>query len=333
MSPWYFLVAALAVLAALLLFGFVGCVGDDPTLVSTENQPDGNPDPTATAEKKGTLVGFWQLQEPAGTPIGGTAADAKGLHDGTYKTQQVTEDDTLHSPGSASPPTLNLGVPPGLLDYIPNTSMEVNGGYVEVPFSPTLNSAAFSVVALAQPEWDRTKLGYYYCLLESSAPVPAVGQGKRLGFAIYAGPTTPDPGQPYQWQVWLGDGASFQRVPATKPSASTVEFNRTLLAVTYDGTKLKFYVYYPGSDADPTSKSSDLDNVTVIDTKVAFMPNLNDESLFIGMGRSLFPLGAGPPQDLLYPFNGKIQNVAVYQNALQDSDVASLVLADFKITS
>lgn len=332
-SYWYFLLTPVAVMSALLLFGFVGCVGDDVSGISTVDQNNGDPDPYGTAQSKGQLEGQWKLQEPASTTIpGGTAMDEKGLHNGTYKVQAVTEDTTPHSPASASPPSLNLGVPPGLLDYVSNTSMEVNGGYVEVPFSPTLNPAAFSVVAVVQPEWDRTKLGYYYCLVESSAPVPTSSQGKRLGFAIYAGPATQSPGEPYRWQVWLGDGSSFQRVPDTKPTASVVEFNRTILALTYDGSHLKFYIYYPGSVNDPKS-ASDLDNITAIDSNASFSPNLNDESLFIGIGRSLFPVGTGPTQDLLYPFNGKIQNVLVYKNALKDSDIASLVLADFKIAS
>ena len=122
-SERYFFVAPVAVLAALLLFRFVGCqkfeAADDSGFAK---QSDGNPDYVATIMRETSLVSYWRLQKPANLPIPGTAKDEKGVNPGTYKKIQLAQDTKRHSPATDAPGTRKLGVSPGLLGFSPSTS-------------------------------------------------------------------------------------------------------------------------------------------------------------------------------------------------------------------
>ena len=71
MLVWYFLLGALAVLAALLLFGFVGCGLD---VIGTGAAAADYP--TTISQTPG-LVAYWRLQEPSSTPVPSSGGAAK----------------------------------------------------------------------------------------------------------------------------------------------------------------------------------------------------------------------------------------------------------------
>src|SRR5438105_12560024 len=162
MSEWYFLASPVAVLAILLLFRFIGCqsftAADEPTVETTPG-PDGNPvaDYAATVLEDDP-VSYWRLQEkhsaepPTGPAVpapntvtaGGTAKDEKGANNGTYKSVKVQPPAPPPPPppapslsdSPAAPGLLSLEAP-GLLELTgqQSTALNVDGGYVEVPFS------------------------------------------------------------------------------------------------------------------------------------------------------------------------------------------------------
>ena len=315
------LLTPFAVLLILLLFGFAGCdrvLGLDaiiPIPATYETNIKGET----------SLVAYWRLGDPAGTavPSTGTAADDTGGHPGNYNSAVITADTKRHS--FSAPGTITLGITPGLLEVTkPNDEtadpcIEVNGAFVEVPFDAVLNPVPFTFEAWVNPEFASDPNNNFYSLVETSAP--AGGGLKKLGFGLYAGPANPASAtpQPYQWQVWMGNGANFQQVAV---ASDNLMFNQiTYLALTYDpgipAPNLILYVYYPGTNQDLSFNS-----VAKIQGNVTnFRPNnqLGGGSFLIGMGRNLFPgvtVDPVPLQPFLYAFNGKIQEVALYNKAL-----------------
>ena len=316
MSDLYFLLAAVAVLAILSLFRFINAVGCEKVfpLDSIEVCYEATYPLTVIKEPP---VAYWRLQEPSsaeppgpappvGAPpvSGGTAKDemGQGLNPGVYKKIQL-------APGSnsaAAPGTLILGVP-GLLTpeeptEEPSTSMEVDGGFVEVPFTSALHAPSFTVEALVWPDSATSnETDIFRTVIESSGD--DVSNSPTRGYGIYAGPEDfTVPNLPSVWQVWMGNGSTFQ--PVIKAPAQHLVFDKpTYLAVTFDGSEITLYVYYANID----------NGLFLSSVSFSYQPETTT-SLFIGIGRL--------PPNLFYPFKGKIQEVAVYDKALTKQCVA-----------
>lgn len=313
MSDWYFLLApVVVVLTVLLLFRFVGCTSfgtaDD---MSYTVKPTGEPDYPATILGEPDLVSYWRLQEPSTTVAGDTAEDKKGVNNGKYKAGPIPTN-SLHPESPAGPDgTPHLGVTPGLLELgQQSTSLRVNGAYVEVPFSPSLALSSFTIEALVFPEWDKndpqesTGSGFYRAVIGLTGDGPAP---YAFGFAIYAGPEDPaNNNYTPTWQVSMGDGTTSVRVKSATSAMALVDFQHTTyLGLTFDGTKLNLFVVVRGIDFDDPKVHP------LKDATVAYSPNTNPaNSLVIGADRNP---GGGLP---LYPFHGRIQEVAVYRKAL-----------------
>ena len=314
-SSLFFVLTPFAVLIIVLLFGFAGCAKFG-TAPSTTPPPTGTPyDQVIKGES--SLVAYWRLGEAAGTPVPstGTAIDQKGAHNGNYSKAVITADTKRHS--FSAPGTITLAVNPGLLQHFPaDPCVEVNGGFVEVPFDSNLNVSPFTFEAWVIPEFGGDPQGNFYCLVESSAPVGGVQ--KKFGWGLYAGPADPNKAnQPYQWQVWMGNGTTFVKVGI---ATDNVKFNQlTYLALTFDPgvatNNLNLFLYYPDTKQDLSEASIAPLQATV----TGFKPNNNPGggSFLIGMGRNLFPgVTVGTLQPFLYPFHGKIQEVAFYNTVL-----------------
>jgi hypothetical protein len=318
MGDWYLLLTPFAVLVAVLLFGAVGCAAIlDIQDVSYEKKPDGKPDYPATIKKEPSLVAYWRLGEASSTPVpssGGAAKDEQNAHNGDYQKLPAAPavDKPRHSPKTAG--TIVLGVKPGLLVHAPDdTCILVDGGFEQVPFSDTLNPPQFTIEAWVVPDIGSDDQGNYYCLVESSGPPGPKGLGKKqTGFGLYMGPKDVPPKTlpgPYSWQVWMGDGTKFAQVAV---SPENVRFNQlTYLVLTFDGNNLQLFLYFPD-----TGENLDLSNLRKLQANVATFKrndssNLGGGNFFIGSGSNLYP-AAGAPNQRLYPFKGKIQEVALY---------------------
>ena len=287
MPDSFLLVYALALLAIVALFGFVGCSFD----VSGIASPD--------------LVSVWPLGDAPGSS---TATDTFGPNPSHYTTTTLAENDASQSPPTASPPVLNLGAP-GLLAAAPaETCVQVDGGYVEVPFSDTLNTPQFTFLVWVLPEWDPAEMvgprKPYRCVL-SSREVAATAP---RGYTLYAGPNLLDPADlTVYWQVWLGDGtAGAQWQMLLGPP---VEFDVTHLAISYDGTTLKLYVN--GSNDTDGTPDAQLDTAYAVNTT---------SSLLVGMGA---PEQPAP----LFPFKGRLQGLKAYKAALLSVSIDNDVMA------
>jgi hypothetical protein len=83
------------------------------------------------------------------------------------------------------------------------------------------------------------------------------------------------------------------------------------LALTYDGTKVILFLYYPNA-----GQQCDMNSVAPLQgTFAGYKPNTS-ASLLVGVGRNLFPSVPDTPGSRLYAFHGKIQEVALYNQAL-----------------
>jgi hypothetical protein len=339
MIALYFLMGALALLVAIVFLGFVGC-----TPFGTASSPDPEPPPLPPPPPPPTpppptppdygaygnwvtrtpdLVAYWRLGEPATTTVlkasdpipAGAVKTAKdtfnGFHGYYFKLNPVaTPDNPRHSPPSTG--EIILGVTPGLLKVAPQESypcLQVTGGFVQVPWANQLNPQEFTLEAWVSPN-PNVNPKYYYCLVESSGP-QGLGQ-KKTGWGLYLGPDEDDE---IAWQVWMGDGAKFNQVAIAKPNRT--QLTLTYLALTFDGNqKLQLWVYYPNTEQD-----LDLLEVPALEIPdpIVFQPNDSTAAgkgdFLIGAGSNLFPNVGAPPQRL-YPFHGKIQEVALYKRDL-----------------
>ncbi len=207
LTHWYYLLLPLVVFAVMSLLRFRGCSFDP---IQTYANLVQNDKPAA----------WFPLEELPGAT---TATNAAGTPDGTYG--------TAPSPLSAGNPSwlsaavastsLTLGINnPDLVPADPNDpddfSIAIAGAYVQVPADATSlqNLTEFTVEGLVYPDWDTTAPDNYYCVLELAARVPPQNQPvtlKNQGFGLYAGPSDPTKlNSSYSWQVWMGNGTSFQ---------------------------------------------------------------------------------------------------------------------------
>lgn len=335
MSTSMLLLTPVAVLLILFLFRFIGC----DKVFTIPDRPGPNYESTITAESG--LIAYWRLGEPDTTIVpGGTAIELKGGRNGAYNKATITADPKRHSPGA--PGAITLGITPGLLDLTTpsdetvHSCIEVDGGFVEVPFDAALNPNLFTFEAWVIPEFGADPHNNFYCLMETSSPTGGVQ--KKLGIGLFAGPANPasTQDQPYQWQVWMGNGQNFQQVAVARPGVN-VNFNQlTYLALTYDpgvaNNNLILYLYYPGTGQDLSMASVAPLQATVSNFKPNDQPG--GGTFLIGMGRNLFPGVAVDPvplQPFLYAFKGKIQEVALYSAALGLTTLANHEMAGASI--
>ena len=146
-----YLLTPLAVLIILLLFGFTGC----NLVFQLEEVPQETYPLTIASEP--TLVAYWPLGAPETTPVPstGTALDQSSshAHPGNFNVATITADAKRFS--AAAPGNFTPGIKPGLLqltkpvDETKDPCIEVNGGFVEVPFDSLPNVVKQALLAKA----------------------------------------------------------------------------------------------------------------------------------------------------------------------------------------
>jgi Concanavalin A-like lectin/glucanases superfamily len=305
MSMWLVALIPVAVLTTVFFFGFVGCTLDKegkgrPDRSTGEWSPgdgspgDGSPEVPAVTYadvvKADKPLAYWRLGEGGGQTavdqVGLDVAFPAGLHAGTYNegTPLPSEGDSASAPG-----TLKFGAP-GLITNDPATSVDFDGGYVEVPHDGTLNPAQFSLEAWVHPAWEQGDTSFRSVVASYVFGQPQVGfslgknEDDHFEFSLCVGAGG--------WQTLVGD-TSFQ-----KGKDETYH-----LVASYDGMTLKLY-----------------ENATLSNQ----MP-LSD---YAPAGSTPIQIGVGEPTpDKLYPFKGRIQEVAIYDYELDENIVQTHYLA------
>ena len=323
MAHWYFWLTPLAGLGVLLLFRFVGC--DKVFGLESIDAPEPYDDTVST---ESGLISYWRLQEDHGaeppaptaanTPVsGGTAKDEQGLNDGSY-TKIIVEVSGQFPDSADAPGNLALEAP-GLLDVGDSgTSLSVDGGYVEIPFSNSLLLTSFTIEVLVHPEWSSAETGLFRTVIAFTADGPMPQNISAFGFALYAGPQDPVARTgPDIWQIWVGNGTAIQQIQMNHGSLPLVDFTKTnYLAVTYDDSTqlLNLYTYVEGIQLDSGPFNP------VQDVAVAYGQNADPTSKFL-IGINQTPSGSAVP--FYHPFKGRIQEVAVYDSALTYNRIIS----------
>jgi hypothetical protein len=289
MPVWIYLVP-LAVLPVVMLLGFVGCQLDSEGQAPPPGPGTPTPDPYHTViEATPGLVAYWPLGDQTGT----TAHDAvgpppNGSHFGTYEDWTAPADAATQTDAANGVYTLGQ---PGL---VPNDegrlSVAVDGGYVEVPFAPELNTPEFTFELLVHTSWDATAVAAYRCVLSSRELAGGMAGGNVGGFVLYANPAN-------QWEARAGAGTP---VPAAAVG-DLIAFDTTeWLAITYDGLSLTLYVNGELSSS--------------VQPEPGYVPNTSRPLL----------IGAREGDDLtvpIYPFKGRLQEVACYSRALSQGEI------------
>lgn len=165
---------------------------------------------------------------------------------------------------------------PGLVVGDTDTAAQFDGStqYVSVPFNAALNPAKFTVEALV----DVTGNENTFRAVVSSRDI---GEGAvTFGYILYAGDQN-------KWEAWVGDGTTNVWQTLIGPDVTP---GKHYLAMTYNGQTLKLYVD-PVEDAPATLDAT-------------YGPNTTRE-LRIGAG-------ANESETPLFPFNGVLDEVAVY---------------------
>jgi hypothetical protein len=334
MTDWYFLLVPIAVLTVLLLFRFVGC---------TQEAFLGDPDEYEETVIADAPVAYFRFREKTGAVAINVMGGPNGAIGETVGPLDAGDPNWLST--TVAQPSIILGVTePHLLqtDFSSYYSaFSFGGGYVAVPanVSPLNSLTEFTVEMLLYPQWDlEFGLGKYYCVLESADVVQIPGQTqpqlqKNAGFGIYAGPdNAADPASPYTWQFWVGVGQNgFERLspvlpypqppnnPAPNPGP-TVQPEITYLAVTFSRSQNQafLYLFNPNRDLDYTTYQLN----ALPYTEAA-------QQLYVGLTLQgpLFPPFTGPT--LLYPFQGPIGELAIYDKVLDESTLRNHVINAF----
>jgi hypothetical protein len=319
MIDWYILLLPIAVLGVVILFRFAGC---------SFTPPRGIGGYAGDVIADNPFV-YYRLQETGGLPA--SAADAMNRKPGTYGVSPSPLNDPAHLSPQVLAPGIELGAP-SIVPLLPTTTAVRFNGSDAFATGPLGNLSRFTVEAIVRPEWDLlNQRGFFYCVVESSLHVPGHGAPaplKNAGFAVFAGPhdlNNPS-GSPYCWQLWVGTGTEFHRaMPVESGPAPLVAAENTYLAVTFDDTRVLLHVFTPGEDLGFISHEL---------VRPAYLPATHPEgtiSLRIGMAggsAALVPPFPGPPE-LLYPFVGRMAEVAIYDTVLSLDRIQSHIMLGF----
>ena len=326
-------ITPLAALAVLVLFRFAGCGLDVVGTGPPPPPPPGTPPPPEPSfgipypqEVAGdSPAGYWRLHETSGPTAKNEIAGSPDAHYG-QAANPLPDNVPPHS-AAANPIKLELGQPSLLTPEPAATSIRVQGGFVRLDPDARFNPPEFTLEALVLPEWNLSAPGKYYCVMESSSPLPGQpNTKKRFGYALYAGPDDPTvANSPYHWQLWVGNGTDFVRLtekpykppsPGEAANPGPVPQNvPTYLAVTYDGTQALLYMYVKDR------------NVNYVKYELNLLPYqvATGVELFMGVTdsrRALFSPFPGP-NHVMYPFIGRLQEVAIYGKALHENRIGS----------
>ena len=211
----------------------------------------------------------------------------------------ATDDGPNNFPGTyTGSVTLNQmpGIVPG--DQVAGQPVDpcalFNGGVVSVPWQKAINiSPPFSVEAWVLPGWSPNDPPALRGVVVSNS------KNLSAGFGLFASTDN-------MWLVSLGMASTS--IEVKPPAGTTIDFTRvTHLVAVYD------------SNLVCTIFANAMPIATMDTTKMGtYVPLPENTPLFIGAGAP--DQGASPPQ---FPFTGKIQCVALYSKALDQTTIKS----------
>ena len=316
MSTTLFFLVPIGMLAVVWSLCFVGCV------LPTSGLP--GPPYSNTILAEASLIAYWPLSDLAGAapapPQGSTslgiAADLSGNgHPGTYINPPA------YMAGATIPqivtnPTLNLhqaSIVPGDAFAAGSKNLpacvDFEGGYVSIPWaanSPALTD--FTLEAWIKPKW--TVTGFNWAVFSAHT-------GTGTGFSLFINDQN-------QWQLSVGNGTTFTPFNTMAP-APVNPSSTTYVAMTFEsigGTTGTLSLWInPSSDDTSVAPTATFSTQT---TYVAVDPT-QPVTFFIGAGdnQDAPRTQAGGPGAPLVPFQGLIQSVALYNIALEPTDLAS----------
>ena len=300
---------------------FVGCVLDTSGL-GVDPKPTPKPKPFNKSSDNDVIpfaVAYWPLDEqsPVDDSMKLSARDATmNGHDGEYKHKGNAAGRYFPCPGfplaagtdtAAATGFLSLGVEAIVLGdavqppadpLVLKTGMQVDGAFVTVPYSPDINPASFTVEAWVQPQWDPA-VPAYRAIVDSRDNVG----GTIHGFVLWVN-------EGGNWEGAVADvNGNFILVTA----GAAVMKKTTYLAFTFDGTTGIATLF---TDLMKTTQQMPLG--------ATYSPNTT-QPLVIGVGERYLTDRMNGVGDLLFfplfPFNGVIQDVAIYKGVLPDTTI------------
>ncbi len=324
MVDWTALLVPIAILGVLLLFRFVGC-GFSPSLAVAQQYAD-------DVLQDGPLV-YYRLQEAAGAT---TAADETNHLPAQYGVAPGALNNSAYLSLPIASPSQQLGVN-SVMPKDPNDlSVRFNGSFVSTQGQGALGDLSqFTADVLVHPEWDIANERDFFCVIDFSSFVPGVGSTgpqRNAGFAIYAGPDNPfDSTSPICWQLWIGTGNEFARAnPVNGGPGPLVSAQDTYLAVQFGQTQAFLWAYTVDADVDQVE-------FEVIRRPYVQPADPNPANLPFNIGLSqnfafLIPPFSGP-SGFIYPFVGRIAEVALYNTVLDGGRLMSHIMNSFNTTS
>jgi hypothetical protein len=321
MIDWYVLLVPAAVLAVLLLLQFAGCSFQHGLEMVSQLYPD-------DVVQDGPLV-YYRMQEQPGVTV---AADEMAHVAGLYGVSPSP----LNDPAFLSLPIASPTQQMGALSVMPkdpnDLSVYFNGSFVSTQGQGAIGDlSVFSLEALVHPEWDLINERDFYCVIDLSnfvSGLGAPGPGRNAGFAVYAGPDNPnDPGSPMCWQLWIGTGNEFARAnPVDGSPGPLVLQEDTYVAVLFDTGAASLWAY---------TMNADLGSVKVPVIRRPYVqaqdPTPANLALRVGLSgdnSALIPPFPGPA-NFIYPFVGRIAEVAVYNKVLDEGRIMSHIMNAF----
>jgi hypothetical protein len=342
MSTTLFFLVPIGMLAVAWSLCFVGCA------LQTHGLGEGTPYSNAILAEQ-SLVAYWPLNDfpnttppaPAPSPpqppqnstsLGGAIDLSKGGHTGGYFIPPAYPPTaTFPLSMSFANPALTLrqsSIVPGDVSNSDNVdqnlfaaSADFEGGYVSIPWAAdSLPMKNFTVEAWVRPNWTQTQANFRWVVFGAVTPT--------AGFVLFVNENN-------NWALAIGDGTTNNlfdtMVPAAvKPSASTPA-PVTYVAATYGQDNFLRLWINPqfGPEPDTSNPMPVPPNPTwTSPTTVVYSPvdpTQQPLTFFIGAGYNdqLVRTQAGVVGAPLYPFQGQIQSVALYQAALDPIDLAT----------
>ena len=187
MDHWLIIAIPLTLLLVVLLAGFVGCDAGDwfggPAFVAAGQTYD------QTVMGLSGLVAYWTLADATGTVAADTqgkdATHPNGAHPGTYTNLPAPVPYNAGQKSAAVPvrrrPYFALGAKL-LTSNGGGTSVEFDGGFVEIPFDAALNPPTFTIAVGVSAEWTADPAHPAFRVVIESGESEGLTEGFRAAF-------------------------------------------------------------------------------------------------------------------------------------------------------